>query len=268
MKKSTTLLVCILFCLSCLAQGTSCDFLKNIKFKNGVDTFTVKATFLSLLQLRPPLVSMVSFYKKQKLTDEIEFRPENCSTSYVVPLKAFEDKEGLFSGDNLGLNILLTCVIFEKYLHSDIDGESPFFIVIKAVPQRPIGSKSTATNDTLDYPKFSKNPTFKNGTDTIVLKANYISFYKPGAGLILKELEKKKLIDAKNYEYGIDFEIADSKKRFIAAHHFKDKTSMNLLEKQPEGTIIYLTCVFYQGYYIYGEPFFIIDKLDTKDPRY
>ena len=49
----------------------------------------------------------------------------------------FDDKEHLFDGDNLGISIIVTCVVFEGYLgYTD---HSSYVLVIKVVPKKPIG---------------------------------------------------------------------------------------------------------------------------------
>ena len=56
---------------------------------------------------------------------------------YYAPLMDFDDKEHLFDGDNLGISIIVTCVVFEGYLgYTD---HSSYVLVIKVVPKKPIG---------------------------------------------------------------------------------------------------------------------------------
>jgi hypothetical protein len=113
---------------------------------------------------------------------------------------------------------------------------------------------------------FLKNIHFINGVDTIVLKAHYLSVFSQGPELILKDLEKKKMINAKSLDHTIGFQVVNCPKEFMAAYSFKNKAAMDLMEKKPEGTTIYLTCIVFEGYYNYGEPFFIIDRLDMTAP--
>jgi hypothetical protein len=247
-------------------QDTSCSFLKNLRFKNGVDTIVIKATYLDLVQLPPPLVSMEGFYRKQKLSGQIHFKPENCSTEYIVPLKMFRDRDGLLTGGNLGLSVRLTCVVFKKYLH--VYGNVPFFIVIKAVPEKPVGSKSTFPDAApQESCKFLRNLHFKNGADTVIVKAQFGFRYRQDASLILKELDKKGLIKARDLTGAIGFKMDGCSRNFMAPVHFKNQAAADLLDKQPEGCTIYLTCVVFDGYYNYGEPYFIIDKWSFEKPN-
>ena len=113
---------------------------------------------------------------------------------------------------------------------------------------------------------FLKDLHFKNGTDTIVVRVSYQALYSQGTGLILKDLERKKKLNAKILTNAIGFKVANYNRHFMGAYHVKNKTEMDMLDQLPEGSIVYLTCIVYEGYYNYREPFFTIDKLEIKGP--
>jgi hypothetical protein len=130
-----------------VSKDTSCSFLKNLRFKHGVDTIVVKGTLSALVQLAPFTTYEENFLKRRrvnihKIGSEIEFQPENCTKAVLAPLMVFADKERFINSDNNGISIYVTCVVFEGYL--GYTNHSPYVLVIKVAPQKPIAPHSPA----------------------------------------------------------------------------------------------------------------------------
>jgi hypothetical protein len=242
-------------------RQTQCDFLKNIKFRNGKDTIVIKAILHDIIEAPPRVITLKkssrSIYK-YKFGSKIVFQPENCTKKYSAPLLDAEYDNHLLNSDNLGITVYLTCVVFNEYF--DNNG-MPDLIVINIVPKIQDKISEQKTSD------FLTNLHFKNGVDTVILKVSYHAIFKSGSGLINNDLEKKHFIISKQYDYGIAFELPGHSEKFISPYHFKDTKEYSLLEKQPEGTTIYLTCVAFKGYYSYNQPFFIVNKFSLNNPN-
>ncbi|WP_426668585.1 hypothetical protein ACPPVU_20420 [Mucilaginibacter sp. McL0603] len=242
-------------------RQTQCDFLKNIKFRSGKDTIVIKAILHDIIEAPPRLITLKksprSIYK-YKFGSEIVFQPENCTKKYSAPLLDAAYDNHFLNSANLGITVYLTCVVFNEYF--DNNG-MPDLIVINVAPkvQEHIAGQQTSN--------FLTNLHFKNGVDTVVLKANYRGIFKQDAGLIMNDLEKKHFLIANQYDYGIAIELPEYSKEFISPYHFKNAKEYSLLKKQPEGTIAYLTCVVFKGYYSYNEPFFIVNKFGLNNPN-
>src|SRR5579863_320690 len=88
---------------STLAQSTTdtCNFLKNMKFKNGRDTLVVKAILYDVHMAPPRLLTKKhpTIYR-YKFGSEIAFNPVNCAKEYSEPLldKAWDEK--ILKGSN------------------------------------------------------------------------------------------------------------------------------------------------------------------------
>jgi hypothetical protein len=136
-------------------QDTLCSFLKNLKFKNGVDTIEVKATLddyhrgsdepvLKILGDEKKL--LYSEYTNQKHgSSSLSFRPVNCQESYDATLsRKIYDKtftritnnigayiKDIVDMDNLkiGQVIYLKCIVFEENRFRDNYG-TYFFTII------------------------------------------------------------------------------------------------------------------------------------------
>jgi len=244
--------------ISSIAQtkAKSCDLFKNLQLKNGRDTVVVKAIFYSNVQAPPKLLNIQSSIYKYKFDSFIEFQPENCLKKYNEPLlNSVGVKDQLLNGNNTGLTVYLTCVVFnEHFLHTNGDLDC---LVIKITPA--IHSPIAIANRCDFLPHLD----FKSGIDTIVIKANYHAVFKPGLGLILNNLDKKNLLKAKDYEYGIGFQVSGCDEKIIAPYRFKNTEELTALEKEPEGTPIIMTCVVFEKYYNYGMPFFAIERVET-----
>lgn len=136
------------FSISAIAQttvknDTSCSFLKNIKFKNGVDTVVVKVTFVDI----NPLSSLGRLDElkengvdKSKFIYQLVFKPENCSKEYIGASSAGNINRILKQNPfplSLTVTLYITCVAFNKYNY-DNDG-TPYFVVIKITTKKPRG---------------------------------------------------------------------------------------------------------------------------------
>jgi hypothetical protein len=243
---------------SSIAQTTSnaCSLFKKLKFKNGRDTIVVKAILYGNVQAPPKLLNVLPSIYKYKFDGYVEFQPENCLQKYNEPiLNSAAVKTQFLNGNNTGLTVYVTCVVFnEHFLHTNGD---PDCLVIKITPaiHSPIAITKRCN--------FLSHLDFKNGVDTIFVKANYHAVFKPGLGLILNDLDKKNLLKAKGYEYGIGFQISGCDEKIIAPYRFKNTEELTALEKEPEGTSITMTCVVFEKYYNYGMPFFVIERVET-----
>ncbi|HWD87924.1 MAG TPA: hypothetical protein VG367_07350 [Mucilaginibacter sp.] len=235
-------------------DSSQCDFLKNLKFKNGRDTITIKAVLGDIVEA-PPRVSFKNKPRptiyKYKFSSYLSFRPENCIGEYSAALldNAFDNK--ILTYSNRGITVFITCIVFNQSFDNVI-GHDCIVIKVASAIQTPIVIPNRCT--------FLSNLHFKNGADTIVIKAMFHAVYKPGIGLIVSDLGKSNLLKTNEYNYGIAFQVPGCDEKLVAPYHFKTATEKNLLEKQPEDTPIYLTCVAFQKYYSYGLPFFIIEK--------
>jgi hypothetical protein len=133
MKKLTILLFAIGCSISALAQtptrqDTSCDFFKNVKFKNGSDTLVVKAVFQSVTRIPEGFIEIVKklykgVFQRNTFSSQIVFYPENCSRTYQGPIIDYDPR---MLNSNAGITIYETCVAFEGYMY---DKDTPFFIV-------------------------------------------------------------------------------------------------------------------------------------------
>jgi hypothetical protein len=121
--------------LNALAQpaNDSCNFLKNLKFKNGRDTIVIKAVLRACLEAPPRLLNKHPSIYDYKFDSYIDFQPENCSKEYDEPLlNSAVIKAQFLNGENLGITIYLTCVVFNE--HSSYTNGDPDCLVIKVVP--------------------------------------------------------------------------------------------------------------------------------------
>ncbi|MBS1525620.1 MAG: hypothetical protein JST19_08220 [Bacteroidetes bacterium] len=237
-----------------VSAQSQCDFLKNLKFKNGRDTIIVKAVLRDFL-LAPPrtLFKKPPAIYKYKFDSNILFQPENCDRNYEMPVisSRWVDPENILNSDNLGLTVYLTCVVFNE---SALTRGQPDCLVIKI---------KSAIQSPIAFPEkcnFLSNLHFNNGIDTILIKAKYHGHYKPGIGLILTDLSKRHFLNGKDYENGIGFQVPGCDEKIIAPYHSKTGSEEQFLERQPEDGTIYLTCITFQNYYSYGMPFFVIEN--------
>jgi hypothetical protein len=132
-------LIILLFAIGCSINGlaqapasrdTSCDFLKNVKFKNGSDTVVVRATYWSITKISPGLIEIVKkLYKgvirHNTFSSQIVFYPENCSRTYQGPIVDYDPR---MLNSNAGITIYVTCVAFEGYPSDNDNGKTPFFL--------------------------------------------------------------------------------------------------------------------------------------------
>ena len=121
-----------------IARDTSCSFLKNLRYKNGVDTVVISGTVVASVRLPPFSMYEERFLRKRgvdinKIGSSIEFRPGNCSGSFLMPLMVHADK-GNFLDHYNGKRIKLTCVVFQGYAGNK--DHSPYVLVLRAVPEK------------------------------------------------------------------------------------------------------------------------------------
>lgn len=259
MKSSFLAIVLIAFGLGVSAQSKtdSCSFLKNLKFKNGRDTIVVKAILRDFI-LAPPrlLLKKAPSIYKYKFRSYLLFQPENYGRTYDTPIISSKsvDPNNILNGDNLGLTVFVTCVVFNE---STLAKGLPDCLVIKVKPaiQTPI--------TVLGKCNFLSDVHFSKPTETVVIKGTYYDIYRAGSQLILNDLNKKNLLNTEGYNFGITFQVKGCDEKFTIPYRFKNPEEQKLLSKQPEGSAIYLTCILFKNYYNYGMPFFIIQKFQV-----
>jgi hypothetical protein len=128
-----------------LVNDSNCNFLKNVRFKNGIDTLVIKACFKDINPL--PSSGYLDELKeyginKNKFNYQLVFEPENCSKEYIGPSSASNVNKILRKNPYplfLTLTVYVTCVVFEKYSY-DNEG-APYFVVIKIATKKPAGFK-------------------------------------------------------------------------------------------------------------------------------
>lgn len=108
------------------------------------------------------------------------------------------------------------------------------------------------------------NATLSGKTDTIQVKATYISIGKISQAGLLKKLEKQKKLKSKDFTYAIEFQPDNCTKKYYMPCRDKEKMA-TLAGIKDTKKPLYLTCVRFKGYEkYYGEPFFIITKVTYK----
>jgi hypothetical protein len=116
-----------------VAERESCDFLKNLIFKNGTDTIFIKVTITEIGRWPSGADIMKKLEKEGKLREKdfsyaIGFIPNNCNNEYYTASKdTGEVALSLFKPERTGTQILLTCIVFENYKMRDY----PFFVIDK-----------------------------------------------------------------------------------------------------------------------------------------
>jgi len=129
-----------------IGQDTLCNFLNNIKYKNGVDTVVIKASYLGVTKISGNINGtdfvnkLIKLHKgviiRNTFQSQIEFHSENCSEIYDGPLKYLDHNTlSLISG----MTVYLTCIAFEGYKYDNY--ATPYFIVINVRRQKPSGFK-------------------------------------------------------------------------------------------------------------------------------
>jgi len=137
MKSLFLIIMLTVLGLSSFAQS-QCDFLKNLKFRNGRDTIMVKAILDAMVQAPPPIIykgKKPSIYK-YKSYSQISFKPENCSEIFTIPISSKADADYLYKSN--GETIYLTCIAFNEHITNMRD---PDCIVIRVSLKKPTISK-------------------------------------------------------------------------------------------------------------------------------
>jgi hypothetical protein len=119
---------------------------------------------------------------------------------------------------------------------------------------------------------------FKNGKDTIVIKAVYNDFLKSAAYPVLKALDKEKKLRYSDFGYNkrepltssaIAFTPENCTKSYIGTVRKKDLNNKEIsMNTMPIGTVLYLTCVFFESkkWEYNGVPFFVIIEVVKEKP--
>jgi capsule polysaccharide export protein KpsE/RkpR len=124
---------------------TLCNFLKHLKFKNGIDTIKIKVKYQS--QFESPDYSILKKLNDEKILDYNEFGVESNGTesssaiSFTLEnfLKIFDAttskkvNRDLVNSLKPGQFIYLTCVVFDKDVGKHFYPDSkfePYFVII------------------------------------------------------------------------------------------------------------------------------------------
>ncbi|MGZ3871831.1 MAG: hypothetical protein ACXVJD_02870 [Mucilaginibacter sp.] len=108
-----------------------CDFLKDVHFKNEVDTIFVLANNKWNIKNAPYNAEFKAFFKQMKLNPDdfyfaVNFKPLNCSVSYTIECN---DQKGFDIAKNSPETVVqLRCIVFDKYIGSST---TPYVIVDK-----------------------------------------------------------------------------------------------------------------------------------------
>jgi hypothetical protein len=137
-KHFSGIILFILFSTNTFAQvityGRECDFFGPLKFKNGMATVIIKATYRDLFKSPEDLtVKQLEKQKKIRYKDyfpdccdgsSIGFVPENCSFEYGATMR------GKIKFDinhcKQGQTLYLTCIVFSGVKHGK---DMPFFVI-------------------------------------------------------------------------------------------------------------------------------------------
>jgi len=124
-----------------VSAQSQCDFLKDLKFRNGRDTIVVKAVLRDFL-LAPPrlMLKRPPGIYKYRFGSNILFQPENCSKEYQKPVLSARsvDKENILNGDNLGITIYLTLVVFDESVLNKGEYDC---LIIQISRSKPVSTK-------------------------------------------------------------------------------------------------------------------------------
>jgi hypothetical protein len=110
-------------------RDTSCNFLKKLKFKNGLDTLVVKTTYLEVANMIPISQRFETLDKEAKIkskafTYQLGIQPEGCSKIYYGPCSY----KGNINNVRSGTVFYVTCIAFERH---DLEYKGvPFFVII------------------------------------------------------------------------------------------------------------------------------------------
>jgi len=112
-----------------------------------------------------------------------------------------------------------------------------------------------------------KNLQYKNGRDTVVIKAAFKDIAKFAGNDRLNELIKLKSVGADDFDYQMGFIPENCNETYYAPAKEKRINSMlKGLKSDPE---IYLTCVVFEKreWEYQGVPFFVIIKASANNPK-
>jgi hypothetical protein len=137
MIKSILTIFSLCFSINAIAQiepseDYNCSFLKNLKFKNGVDTIMVKAVFKDAAEMVKggsifKTLDNEKKLKSKQFTYQIGFQPEGCLKIYYGPSNV-KNPQLINAPDIIGKTVYIKCIAFEKREWEDRG--IPFFVVI------------------------------------------------------------------------------------------------------------------------------------------
>jgi hypothetical protein len=114
---------------------------------------------------------------------------------------------------------------------------------------------------------FLENLHFKNGVDTIVVKAYYEGYYQLIPLPVMKQLQSAKKLKMVDFKYALSFKPINCSKEYGNPCRYGGSKAQYLLDRQPMEKIVYLTCVVYQGHHNFpNELFYVIDKISIESP--
>ena len=111
---------------------------------------------------------------------------------------------------------------------------------------------------------FLKNLNFKNGSDTVVIKAKYEEIHRVVVSKQLRELDHKKLLKLSDFKYNIGFTPEGCQTPYTAVSRDSSSTALSLFNENYSGRKVVLTCIAYEGYSVKSDPFFIVDKIELE----
>lgn len=115
------------------AESGNCSFLKGIRFRKGVDTIIVKATFRDAAEMIPGGIALETLDKEKKIKSkyfdyQIGFQPKNCLKTYYGPTNVHNRKLIFGKPSIMGRMVYVKCIVFER--HEWEDHGLPFFVII------------------------------------------------------------------------------------------------------------------------------------------
>jgi hypothetical protein len=117
-------------------RDTDCNFFKDLKFKNGLDTLMVKTTYLEAAKMIPISRRFETLDEERKIkskafTYQLGIQPEGCSKIYYGP----SSYNGNINNIRVGTVVYVTCIVFER---RDLAYQGvPFFVIIDVSVKKP-----------------------------------------------------------------------------------------------------------------------------------
>ncbi len=107
-----------------------CTFLKDLHFKNGVDTITILAYKNASVRMPPYDNNLEKLNHAKKLNSKdfnytVDFKVLDCSDRYIIACKDTSDFASKVNGNNYHKVVQLRCIVFEGYF----EFSRPYFII-------------------------------------------------------------------------------------------------------------------------------------------